>query len=274
MNKGKSTASFASERPEEYASLDPLAVIALILGIASIGAVVFSSLFLGAGILAVIFGVISLIRVVGSDGVLAGKGIATVAVALGLLFSSLQIGYAKSREAKIQQAGKEIALKWLELVQNGKLNEAHQLTKIYWNREVPGTDLEKHYGETVKSFEEQDMKEMMNTGQMAGQIGGTPFDERTDFFRTNLMATIIEQGKECDFEFVRALTTFRDKQTDYVVLQFNLKYEKDGQPVKELFDITLKRDFYGGPYGTHWAIDMINQERTKIDRTREAKSRE
>lgn len=257
---------FEDPEAENYSSLDTLAVVALICGLLSSLSAIFSPVFLILGFLAVILGVASLVRISRSEGILAGFWPAAVGMGVAIFFACFYLSYAKSRDDNITEFARKYADEWIEMIQQGRLFEAHQLTRSFFNREYPGTDLEVLYSEKATN---EDPNAPPQMAEMSADIAGTPYQQLNDFFREPPMSILRKYGKDCTVKFVKTVGSSRDgKYIDYVIQQYSLEYEENGQPQEQQFLITMKRENYGGMYGAHWAVDMIDDERTMMDRTR------
>ncbi|QDT75292.1 hypothetical protein [Lacipirellula limnantheis] len=111
---------------DKYSQLAPLAVIALLLGIASVAALIGPLLFLipAAAIGAAL---IALGKIRESDGALSGAGLARtgLALAVGCLVAALVRGEVRDRLLK-DQAG-AAAERWLELMTSGEIDDSRAL---------------------------------------------------------------------------------------------------------------------------------------------------
>lgn len=253
--------------PEEdtYAPIDPLSVLSLLGGIGALLATIFSPVFIGLGVIGIILGLSSLVRIYKSEGTLTGYWVATVGVGLSILFTSTYLSYSTSRDYRICSNARQNAEAWIEMVQDGKLLEAHQLTRHFFQRELPGTDLKKHYDSGKSMIPNLD--ELQVEGGV--DLAGTPYNQMTDFFAHPVMTVLKERGHECDVRFVQILDRWRKGSSiDYVVLEYEVSYENEGQRKNDLFAITMMREKYPKDYGAHWAVDMIDKKKTMVDRTR------
>ena len=265
MASSQSKTNFKYTEEDTYASIDPLAVLALIGGFISMLSAIFSAIFIVFGVLGVIFGLSSLFRIQRSDGTLSGFWVATIGIGLAVLFVTAYVTHATARDSRICDQSRDFAESWIEMIQTGKLNEAHQLTVGFFSRVLPGTDLEKHYS-SQKKLRIDDSPG--NTEAMT-DLSGTPYEQRNDFFAQPSMKLIRDHGTDCQVEFVRHLDRFRKGNLiDYVTHEFKLTYNEDGSPKTHFFTVTMIREHYPGKYGAHWAVDMIDDELVKVDRTR------
>ncbi|MEC9093646.1 MAG: DUF4190 domain-containing protein [Planctomycetota bacterium] len=258
----RSKSGFEYPEEEAYSSIDSMAVFALFGGAACSLAVVFNPVFLAFGILGIVFGLLSLARIKRSDGILSGSRVAWIGVSLSLLFFAFYVSHAVSRDSRMSQTSRVLAEQWIEMIQDGNLNEAHQLTRDFFNRVLPGTSLAKHYASAQESA-----SEAPNQKESAQEMSGTAYRQREDFFQQPAMKIIRDKGKACTVSHLGQVTSYRDGQfVDYVVHAFEVRYQENGQNAKNRFEITMLREVYPGHYGVHWAVDMIDGEYAKIDR--------
>lgn len=111
---------------DKYSQLAPLAVIALLLGIASLLALI-GPLFFLVPAAAIGFALLALGKIRQSDGALSGTGLARVGMALATvcLVAALVRGEVRDRMLK-EQAG-AAAQRWLELMTAGEIVDARAL---------------------------------------------------------------------------------------------------------------------------------------------------
>ncbi|MDB4756383.1 DUF4190 domain-containing protein [Pirellulaceae bacterium] len=247
---------------DQYASLDPVAISCLIFGIFS-AAAVFFPIFLFSSFFAFVLGISAIVRIKKSDGILEGRILVIAGMGLAVFFGAWQISGKLSREQTIRQASLNHALRWLEMIREGDLNGAHQLTFGFFDRVVPGTDLDEFYSE--KKVQTRPQADAAVTSVMQ-DLSGTPFNQKTDLFRRPILTKIVDHGVDSKIEFVEHVTSFRYKKfVDYVIHKFKLVVPGEEDV---FFDLTMKREAYVEPFGVQWAVDMIDNERTKVDRTR------
>lgn len=259
------TATFQQEGMEEYKSLDLFAVFSLIAGLLSAGVVV-STVFLFVAFVAIVCGLISFLRIFTSGGILTGHWVAGLGIAAAILFGTFQFSYQQFRKNTIHAASREHSVRWLNLLREGRLNEAHQLGMRFDERQIPGTDLNKHYRNTALLNDGKDIME--SSGDKSVNMSGTPYEQRTDYFDRPTLQKIIQLGTDCEIKFVRTLISAKEKNVDYVSQEFDLIYEKEGEPITEKFDLVMMRVDHGKTFGIHWVVDKIDQEVIKVNRKR------
>ena len=256
---------FQQEGMEEYQSLDLFAVFALIAGLLSVGVIV-SNVFLFVAFVGIVCGLISFLRILTSGGILTGTKMAALGIGFALMFGAFQFSYQYFRIQTIHAASREHSIRWLNLLREGRLNEAHQLGMKFDERQIPGTDLNKYYRDTALFNDGKDI--MDSSGDQSVNMSGTPFEQRTDYFDRPTLQKIIKLGTDCEIKFVRTLISLKDKNVDYVNQEFDLLYNKDGKDVSEKFDLVMMRIDHGKTFGIHWVVDKIEQEVMKVNRNR------
>jgi len=125
---------------DEYKPLSVLAITAFVVSFVSLLALAHSLMW----VLPIVSLAVSLIALVRLTRPAAQEGGKTLAI-LGLLLTLLIIGYIPartiSRQQEISRQGREYAREWLQMVLNGKLKEAHQLSLRSHERETVYLDV-------------------------------------------------------------------------------------------------------------------------------------
>ncbi len=128
----------------EYGAISPMAIVALLLGLASALALT-TLLLLIVPVIALLVASLALRQIARSEGALIGRTAAIAAIALALLFSSLAISLTVSRGAVLRSEAQEFGESWMQLARNGELHRAHQLHLLAAKRQLPGTSLSHYY---------------------------------------------------------------------------------------------------------------------------------
>lgn len=140
-------ARFSSpEQPEElkeYRRLSLFAISAFVFGLLSITALAHPILWL-LPLLAIIFATIAIVKIQ-QGGDLAGRPLAVIGLALALLFGSCSFTWNWAREATLSGQAQSHVKHWFNLLAEGQLLVAHQLTKAPYERLTPQQSLEKYY---------------------------------------------------------------------------------------------------------------------------------
>lgn len=124
------TPAFHSDDPpevSEYRTMSALAIVALVFGLAS-PLCFWNPLLLGIPLFGAALAIVAVQRIAASDGALAGRGLALIALALCLVSATASISHNRvTRQLRSNQA-EEMARQWLGLLLAGKTQEAFQLT--------------------------------------------------------------------------------------------------------------------------------------------------
>ena len=145
-----------------YGAVSPLAVGALLLGLASFLAMS-SLLLLVVPVLAVLIALFALRQIATSDGAFIGRTPAVIGLAAALLFASIAIATVVSRNHMLQSQAKAFGDAWVELVREGDLDRAHQLHLPSDGRQLPGTSLARFYNisETARDLRDAFFREAL-----------------------------------------------------------------------------------------------------------------
>lgn len=128
-----------------YRTVSHAAVASLVLGLLSILALLQPLLwFLPAA--AAIASIVALRSISANETALIGRKAALAGLALALLVSAWGVSYAASRRIILYNQARRYTDRWFELVQAGKLYQAHQLTLTLGERQAEGVSLEHLYG--------------------------------------------------------------------------------------------------------------------------------
>ncbi len=205
-----------AEHPEsdtiaEYPSVSRLAVLALVLAALGVGAV-FSQLLVCVAVAAALTAVAALRSIARAERPLLGRKAAVAALLVSALFAAWGITWRAVREQVIYAGARQQADKWLQLVQAGRLHEAHQLHLAHENRQVPGADLQAYY----KTDREARF-------------------EYESYLRSDPLRQIIEAGERGTVRFLSCEGVVNEphmpQTTDVVTLRYALDTPAPGQPL-------------------------------------------
>jgi len=247
------SARFSSpEQPEEvvgYRRMSSLAVIALIVAVVSAVSLIHPLLWVvpaAAFVLA-----LSALRQIGRSPELAGRNVALSALILALVLGSWSVSWVLTRQAMITRQAREHAERWFDLVREGKLREAHQLTKPAFERAPDGESLSEFYArETVKTPPSlADDPEMMVL---------SPQQELDQFFAEPPLANLVALGSDFDFEFQQNESLTRvDAQLTLLQQRFKVRFQQDGKPREVELEIQLQRNVNNGR--AQWHVGKIQR---------------
>ncbi len=235
--------SVQDEQLPELRSVSGLAVAALVLGIVSAGAVAVPLMWVVAAAGVAVAGV-ALGSIAKDPGRKLGRSAAVAGMVLSLLFASWGVSNYLTRQRLIYRQAEEFAQRWLQMVLDGKLREAHQLTIPQSERHAPETDL-------VKFYEANEERRFA-------------YD---DFWKQSPLSALIElpENASCRLVGDERMETDRDSsgRTESVTLQFEVQYERDGRlqrlPVQMVMARTRER--YSGE--ASWRVAAVNPVRDR-----------
>jgi hypothetical protein len=191
-----------------YRGVSVTAVLALILGVASILALVHPLLWVVPPV-AVVVALIAIRAIDAPDSNLTGRSLALVGLAIALVFGLWAPSRAITRQAKLFSQARVYADEWFELVRAGKLHEAHQLTLAPIERQKPGASLEAAYSASAnlekmnKDFWNdtplmRDISSLKDQAryEYAGGEGISPKEFVTEHIALNYVMRYTESGNE------------------------------------------------------------------------------
>ena len=127
LKEGEPTSSDSESTEAHYAAVSPLAIVALSLGVASALALAHPLMWWLPPV-AALAGVCALRSIGRSKGALTGKGVAFVAICLSVFFAAWALGGTFAGDRIQRNHAKQIAEKWLAIIQDGDYYQAHQWT--------------------------------------------------------------------------------------------------------------------------------------------------
>jgi len=235
----ESVAIQRAEHPEsdaipEYPSVSRLAVLSLVLALVGCGAI-FSPLPICAAVAAALTAAAALRSIAHAERPMLGRKAAVAALLISVLATAWGITWRVVREQVIFAEARQQADKWLQLVQAGRLHEAHQLHLAHENRQAPGADLKQYY---------QNEREAR-------------FDLES-FIRSDPLRRIIDAGERGAVRFVSYEDLANEPQmaqtTDAVALRYALDTPGDGQAEPLVFLVVLARKVAAGGVEADWEL--------------------
>jgi hypothetical protein len=138
-----------------YSAISPAAIVALLLGVASIFAVG-NLLLLIIPALAVVAAGMALLQIARSEGGVSGRWAAIAGLSLALLFASTAVARSITRAWHLRNEARTFANQWLQLVRQGRLEQAHQWHLPPDERQLAGTSLVQYYHDSPTAKEQLD----------------------------------------------------------------------------------------------------------------------
>jgi hypothetical protein len=122
--------AFHSDDPpevSEYRTMSALAIVAFVFGLAS-PLCFWAPLLMGIPLFGAALAIVALRRIAASDGAMAGRGLALVALAICLVSATASISHDRVTRHLRSNHAEELARRWIGLLLAGKTQEAFQLT--------------------------------------------------------------------------------------------------------------------------------------------------
>ncbi len=214
---------------QQYGAISPLAILALLLGIASVAALIGLG-WLVVPLVAVIVAALALAKIAASEGALVGRAAAAVGLMLALLFASIAVTRTVARQSILTGHARQFADDWLEQVRSGQLESAHQLHLPPAERQAPGTALRDYY-----------------------QRSTTARNEMDTFFSQPLLRTVIQAPPAANIKFNRVAAHFPGEDFDRVDLLYELKLP-DGKTTP----LVVIAERFKGDEGGRWRIGAVS----------------
>jgi hypothetical protein len=137
-------AAFEPSAEDKYSQLAPLAVVALLLGAASLLALI-GPLFFLIPVAAIGVALVALGKIGRSDGALSGSGMARAGLALGTIFLVAAFVRSEVRDRMFRDQAADFAVRWIRLMTDGDVAAARTLltgdvARSLVPRPEPGTE--------------------------------------------------------------------------------------------------------------------------------------
>jgi hypothetical protein len=170
-----------------YVAISRAAVGALLLGLAS-PLILTSPLLLLIPLAGIVTAAVALWSIASSQGQLRGQWLATIGLCLATLFLGWGVTRQLSRQAILVEEGEQFANAWLELVRQGKLQEAAQFQRERLRRITSPDALAEHYTQDREAANELQMlfdSEPLQSFRTIGPGGSYRFDSLASQSRSN-----------------------------------------------------------------------------------------
>ena len=218
----------------QYRSLSMLAVLGLILGLFSLLALVSPVLWV-VPLVAIVVSVTALRRIK-NDAERSGGRLATIGLLIAVCVGLWAVSYHFSREWYLFHTAKRFADQWLEVVQSGNLQEAHQLHLPYLDRFNDKSKLDEYYDSVVEIE-----------------------DSVTEFFDAKPLSEFIKHADQGELRYAgrKDHTTFG--MSHFLTLKYILAYEDNG-PNELVMNIQLERILNYSDGRHYWRIEHVTPE--------------
>jgi hypothetical protein len=247
---------FSSNEAEtlvEYEPIDRLALAVLLLGIASIFALIHPLLW-ALPILAIALAAFALRRIAIQQRQ-SGRRSALWGLGLALLFGSCAFTWTLTANYLMSSQARKCCDTWLALLRDGELYKAHQLTMRFEERLSTDDSLDKFYT-SVKAGQ---IPEKMRASKdpppedVAEDIEAQMMLAYDAWSKMPPISTLTKAGSSMRFQFDRSLGSSFDSPTEYHTRYvYSISYEEDGHTRTMPVEIWLNRTVSDGV--GHWRI--------------------
>ena len=224
----------------DYRPISPLAIVALLAGLAS--SLAFADpLMLFVPVASAVLAGISLLQFHRSRVPMLGRSAALLGLMFSILFGTWAAAGSWTRQKVLLREAERVGTIWLDLVRDGKLYEAHQLHLSQRDRAAPGESLDVLYHK----------KKELENGAHAS-LAAQMIVSRDIFLGPELMQ-LDRQAK------IRLLDseTHRIGSADEVTQRFVVESNRDGQPRTLHVELLLKRFGFSYVRESQWQVDRV-----------------
>jgi hypothetical protein len=203
-------------------------------------------------VVTVVLAIIAIVRVSPADSDYSGR----LAAMIALCFATLVGGYAPARvissERTLYAIAREKSEQWIALLQQGRIQEAHQFTKSVDERYPGPESLATYYtvvpqSESRPPSEETMMEEMSSMSQ--------PSTELKQFAEMEGVAKIIEIGEQSRPEHLQNIA-ITSSYGDLVVTQ---RFRIAGETSADSIEFTLRATRRQGKDLTSWKVGNVSE---------------
>ena len=186
----------------------------------------------------------------------SGKPAAKWGLFLSLLFGICATSASLSRQQLLENQARTYAMQWFELLREGKLQEAHQLTMHQGQRAAAGTSLDTFYAKqsrekpdsTAEGPTPNEMEEMMET---------MPFAQFEDFYSRPLIKRFVEFGKNARYEYLETTEQEQFSPANYIIRQQYRVTPNEDASEQYLIEIKFERTEMN--HIANWRLEDIRE---------------
>lgn len=233
-----------SEELVRYHSVNRWAVAAAVLGGLSWVAVM-HPLMLFIPLVGLAVGLFAARQLAAPDSMQSGKHAAQWGVFLCLMFGLWAGTWLIYRQNLIANQARQCAERWLEMIHNGQLHEAHQLTLDEDKRVAPNTMLDQHYAYRERRLPSLDPSAggtADNQEEMMSAMEPSPYELFNQFFGASPAKRLSELRGRAKYEYLRTVQQTQLGSINLSVKQlFGVSYEEGGEIQRFVISIELDR---------------------------------
>ena len=215
----------------EYRPVSMLAVLTLVLGLASALALAGPVLLFIPGI-CVLIGLFAWRSIASSDGSLAGRNVILWGLAFASFFTAMSLGRVLTQRALVVRDAKQISETFLSLLLANHPEKAHQLQLLEHVRQPTGTSLWLHYRTTPDDY-----------------------DALRRFVDAPLIHALLSLGPKAKVRYYDTEDITESAGRTYVVLLYTVTFGEQGKPQTFFARLTARRDIDVETGILSWSID-------------------
>lgn len=245
------------ESLQDYRPINRASVFGLALGVLS-AASLLHWLLLSIALAAVLISSLALLQIRARHGEVIGRKAALAGIVLGIFFLAFGTTREYSRRGELDRQARQHAEQWLELVREGglpNLYNAFEYRQRYPDRQPVGTDLALRYGEPGAIAK-------LDSGMVDDQLKDLimPRENFRTFFDRPLIQELLEAGTTSELTFVKVAGRNRKGNSDTVILEYLLRFQKDGHPKTTRIFIKMALDYHDNIGEAHWHVAAVDKD--------------
>jgi len=222
----------SDEQPvAQYRSIAPLAVVAVLLGIAS-ALILTTPLLAPLPVAGIVAGIAALRSISRSGGQLAGRSIAIGGLCLATFFLGFGLSRHLARQYELEKQAHRMADVFLGLLQNGKSKEAHQFRQSPGMRITAPEAIAEHYEKNAEA---------------AKELQG--------FVSSDGIRDLIARGRDANLQFESVHSATRDAQTDTLILKYT--YEPSSAADRKPLWVHINRKYDESTKRYEWEVGGV-----------------
>lgn len=213
-------------------------------------------------ILGAILAVTVYVRAMPEERLRWGKGKSVLAMLFCVVFGTWSISAAAYERKILSDQAHQFAVEWLELIREGKLYEAHQLTLTEDQRAEPGESLSDHYAIKERKFPEGGPKDgsMSDPKEMMAMMTPSPHELFRNFFSEAHPKRLSELAGNATYHFLRTVQVHNANTRDTLIKQlYGVDYSERGQRHRFVIGIVMERAL--DDRVANWRVSRIEEPR-------------
>ena len=218
----------------DYRPVSRLAPITAILGIASASALIHPLLWV-IPLLATVVGIVAL-RQFTTNPQLIGRKAVLFGLILALFIGSYAPARTLTRRSMLSHESRRIATDWLELVRQGRLEEAHQWTLTLRDRQPTDVLLKKYY-----------------------ESSGAALKQLDDFFNREIIQQFRTVAHAGEIRFQRRGIVAHEREADYVTHYFEASQDVNGLSERVPVLAVLRRSLDPQTKAAYWVVENLGE---------------